>query len=192
MSAQASIIVLAWNRWDLTERCLRSIERTTRVANGDVVVVDNGSTDETPRRLRGYPWVRRLRLPENVGFVRGMNAGIRACPADRDVVLLNNDATLLEEGWLERLAEAARPDDVGIVGCRLLASPGVLGNAGAWILPDDCWGEGYGTFERDVGQLRELRDVPILQFACVYVARRALSLVGFLSEEFVSYFEDAD
>ena len=192
MRAPASIIVLAWNRWDLTERCLRSIERTTRVADEDVVVVDNGSTDETPRRLRDYAWMRALRLPENVGFVRGMNAGIRACPADRDVVLLNNDATLLEEGWLERLAEAARPPDVGIVGCRLLASPGVLGNAGAWILPDDCWGEGYGTFERDVGQLREMRDVPILQFACVYVARRALSKVGLLSEEFVSYFEDAD
>lgn len=192
MSEPASIIVLAWNRWDLTERCLRSLERTTTVGNGNVVVVDNGSIDETPRRLIEFPWARVLTLPENVGFVRGVNSGIRACPDDRDIVLLNNDATLLEEGWLELLADAAAPSDAGIVGCRLLVSPGVLGNAGAWILPDDCWGEGFGSFERDLGQFRGLRDVPTLQFACVYIPRRTLTRVGLLSEEFVSYFEDAD
>lgn len=192
MSGAASIIVLAWNRWDLTERCLRSLERTVSIGDGNVLVVDNGSVDETPHRLPEFPWARVLTLPENVGFVRGMNSGIRACPTDRDVVLLNNDTTLLEEGWLDRLAEAAALPDAGVVGCRLMASPGVLGNAGAWILPDDCWGEGFGSFERDLGQFRELRDVPTLQFACVYIPRRTLTRVGLLSEEFVSYFEDAD
>lgn len=192
MPSPTSVIVLAWNRWDLTERCLRALEQTTNPLNRDVLVVDNGSTDGTSRQLRDYPWVRVLALPENVGFVRGTNAGIRACPEDRDVVLLNNDSKPLEHGWLERLAEAAVPQDVGIVGCRLLASQGVLGNAGAWILPDDCWGEGFGSFERDIGQLAGLREVPILQFACVYIPRRTLSAVGLLSEEFVSYFEDAD
>ncbi|MFN7990188.1 MAG: glycosyltransferase [Thermoanaerobaculia bacterium] len=192
MAAPASVIVLAWNRWDLTERCLRSLEETTSPGNRDVLVVDNGSTDETPLRLKEFPWVRILALRENVGFVRGMNAGIRACPESHDVVLLNNDSKPLEPGWLERLAEAAEPQDAGIVGCRLLAAPGTLGNAGAWILPDDCWGEGFGSFERDIGQFGGIREVPILQFACVYIPRRTLSSVGLLSEEFVSYFEDAD
>ncbi len=74
---KASLIVLAWNSWALTRQCLETLAETD-LTNAEVLVVDNGSTDETPERLAAFPWVRVLRLAENVGFVRGNNAGIEA------------------------------------------------------------------------------------------------------------------
>ena len=47
----ATLIVLAWNRWGLTEKCLATL-RETDLAGAEVLVVDNGSTDETPAELR--------------------------------------------------------------------------------------------------------------------------------------------
>jgi GT2 family glycosyltransferase len=54
-----------------------------------------------------------LRNEVNRGFVASVNRALAATP-DSDVVLLNAD-TVVTAGWLERLADAARPDDVGTV-----------------------------------------------------------------------------
>ncbi len=51
---KATLIVLAWNRWDLTRRCLDTLFATD-LSDAEVIVVDNGSTDETPRALAGTP-----------------------------------------------------------------------------------------------------------------------------------------
>ena len=117
----AALIVLAWNRWPLTRRCLESLLASGPDA-AEVIVVDNGSTDETPAALAGFAGrVRIVTLPENLGFVRGMNAGIAAARPDDDVVLLNNDLLFPQPDWLGRLRDAAyaAPEN-GIVGCRLL------------------------------------------------------------------------
>ena len=118
---RAALIVLAWNRWELTRRCLDSLLASEPDA-ADIIVVDNGSGDETPTALAAYAdRVHVVRLPENLGFVRGMNAGIAAAQQDDDVVLLNNDLLFTQHDWLGRLRDAAyaAPEN-GIVGCRLL------------------------------------------------------------------------
>ena len=82
MSAMAvSLVVLAWNSWDLTARALDSLLATS-LEDAEIIVVDNGSSDATPQALRAYAGrVRVLRLPDNLGFVRGNNAGIAAAAA---------------------------------------------------------------------------------------------------------------
>ncbi|HZI67651.1 MAG TPA: glycosyltransferase, partial [Thermoanaerobaculia bacterium] len=86
----ATLVVLAWNRWDLTRRCLDSL-RQTDLSGADVIVVDNGSTDETPQALVPYTsWLRVIRNSRNLGFVGGNNVAIGEADPDSDVVLLNN------------------------------------------------------------------------------------------------------
>ena len=48
---RAAIVVLCWNRWELTRRCLETLQEHTDLAHAEVIAVDNGSTDETPARL---------------------------------------------------------------------------------------------------------------------------------------------
>jgi GT2 family glycosyltransferase len=191
-SRKATLVILAWNRWPLTQRCLATL-RATELGNAEVLVVDNGSTDETPQRLAAIPWIRTLRLPENVGFVRGNNAGIDAADPASDIVLLNNDLEFTQADWLARLRACAAADDqIGIVGCRMQLADGRLLHAGTYILPDTLWGQQIGAGEKDIGQYRRRRDVEGIVFACALLRRELLEAIGGLSLDFRSYFEDTD
>lgn len=193
MSARkATLIVLAWNRWDLTKRCLDTLF-STDLTGADVLVVDNGSTDETPRALADYPGVRVIRNPQNLGFVGGNNVGIAAADPDSDVVLFNNDVEFPQPDWLQRLRACAHETPgAGIVGCRLVLSDGRLLHAGTYILPDTMWGQQLGSLEKDVGQYAGTREVEGIVFACAYIRRDVLQAIGGLCADFESYFEDTD
>jgi GT2 family glycosyltransferase len=112
----ASIIVVAFNKMELTQQCLRNIAETTDTPY-EIVVVDNASSDGTGA------WLRSLALPEltvvesgeNLGFGRGCNLGAERARGEL-FVFLNND-TLLCPGWLGRLAHALRAHrGLGLVG----------------------------------------------------------------------------
>lgn len=189
---KATLVILAWNRWDLTQRCLETLQRTDLEA-ADVLVVDNGSGDETPQRLAELSWLRTLTLPRNLGFVRGNNAGIDAADPESDIVLLNNDLEFTQRDWLQRLRACARSaPDVGIVGCRLVQPGGSLLHAGTYILPDTMWGQQIGSLERDVGQYPGVRRVEGIVFACAYIRREVIRAIGSLALDYESYFEDTD
>jgi hypothetical protein len=189
----ATLVVLAWNRWDLTKRCLDSL-RQTDLSGAEVLVVDNGSTDETPRALESYSsWLRVIRNPRNLGFVGGNNVAIGEAESDSDVVLLNNDVEFPQRDWLQRLRRCARSaPGAGIVGCRLTLPDGRLLHAGTFIVADTMWGQQIGSLEKDVGQYTRTREVDGIVFACAYIRREVLDTIGHLSVDFESYFEDTD
>lgn len=192
-----ALIVLAWNKWPLTRRCLDSLLASSLDA-AEVIVVDNGSTDDTRTALAAYAdRVHIVSLPENLGFVRGMNAGIAVARPDDDVVLLNNDLLFTQIDWLGRLRDAAyAAPEHGIVGCRLLGPEpeGRLYHAGGFIEADDLSGQQTesGTVERDVSQYTTTRRVEGIAFALVYLRRDCLDSIGTLDTAFHSYFEDTD
>jgi GT2 family glycosyltransferase len=192
VSRKATVIVLAWNRWDLTQRCLDTL-RQTDLSDADVLVVDNGSTDETPEQLKRYGWLRVLRNTSNLGFVRGNNAGIAAADHASDIVLLNNDIEFTQRDWLQTLRRCAFGSSAnGVVGCRLRLPDQKLLHAGTFILPDSMWGQQIGSLQKDVGQFTATREVEGIVFACAYIRREVIEKIGALSEDFQSYFEDTD
>jgi GT2 family glycosyltransferase/glycosyltransferase involved in cell wall biosynthesis len=157
------------------------------------MVVDNGSTDETPEALARYPWVRVVRNAENLGYVRGNNVGIAAADPESDVVLLNNDMVFEQHDWLQKLRACAHSaPDAGVVGCRLVLPDGRLLHAGTYMLPDTMWGQQIGSLEKDLGQYTSTREVEGIVFACAYIKREVLQAIGPLAEDFRSYFEDTD
>ena len=193
----AALIVLAWNQWPMTRRCLDSLLASAPFA-AEVIVVDNGSSDGTDAGLAAYAdRVRIVALPENLGFVRGMNAGIAAARPDDDVVLLNNDLVFTQPDWLERLRDAAyAAPEHGVVGCRLLGpeAEGRINHVGGYIEADELRGQQVegGPFERDVGQYTTTRRVQGIAFALAYLRRDCIERIGGLDEAFHSYFEDTD
>jgi GT2 family glycosyltransferase len=88
------VVIPTWNGRHLLPFCLQALAGQTDVQL-DVVVVDNGSRDDSREWLaREHPWVRVLPLPANAGFAGAVNAGIAACDSEF-ILLLNNDAALL-------------------------------------------------------------------------------------------------
>jgi len=112
----ATTVILAWNAWESTEACLESLKPTLGIRD-QVVVVDNGSTDATARRLGRYPWIDVVTNEENRGFAGGCNDG--AALARHDIVVFLNNDTVLSGRWLDPLIVPFDEDDtVGATGPR--------------------------------------------------------------------------
>ena len=96
MQPKVCIIVLNWNGWADTCHCLSSLQHLT-YSNYRILVVDNGSTDDSVEQIRTqFPGIELVEAGSNLGFASGCNAGIaRALAAGADYVwLLNNDTTV--------------------------------------------------------------------------------------------------
>ena len=114
---RVDVVVPVFNRWELTRSCLTLLESQT-VAHR-AVVVDNGSIDGTPQRVRGeFPNVHVVELGRNNGFPAACNRGVREGTGDV-VVLLNNDVECRPD-FLEYLIVPLSDNSVGSVAALLL------------------------------------------------------------------------
>ena len=189
-----SIVILTWNGMEYTKQCLESIVQNTSSEEYEVIVVDNGSTDGTVEYLEGLDLKNfvLIKNKENLGFTRGNNIAIERIK-ENDVVLLNNDTIILQKNWLTKMRQLAYQEkEIGIVGCRMINHHNQILHAGSYIRPDDLWGQQIGGGQKDIGQFCENREVESVTFACVYIKRIVLNVIGGLNERFFSYFEDTD
>lgn len=186
-----SVIVLTWNGLEYTRRCIESILQRSTHTRFDVIVVDNGSSDGTVEYLKSVKGIKVIENGVNLGFVRGMNVGIKSTP--NDVVLMNNDTEIVQPDWLERLQRLVYSSpDIGIAGCRLIDGDGLLVHAGTYMPTPSYWGQEYPGGEVDIGQYTSDREVEGVIFACVYIKRAVIEAVGPLDEAYFSYYEDTD
>ncbi len=190
-----TLIIVAWNQLEKTLACLETAAALT-YPNVRVLLVDNGSEPPLAGPVAGrFPGVELLRLPDNLGFGGGYNAGLRhALRGDsRHFLLLNND-TLLEPDLIAPLVEEIeRAPDVGLVTAKIYyaAEPRRIWTVGANLnVFLDLKNNGQG--EIDEGQWDEPRDVDFAPFCAILIRREVLESVGLLDEEFFLYYEDMD
>jgi len=192
VSPRVTVAIPNWNGEGFLPTCLTSL-RGQSFGDFETVVVDNGSTDRSMEILaEGFPEVRVVPLGENRGVAAAFNAGVGSSGAEL-VVLLNND-TEADPGWLEALVRAAdEHPEGGFFASKLLDfyDRRVLDGAGdAMRLSGLPYRLGHG--ERDMGQF----DRPGYVFsACAAAAlyrRGMLEEVGPFDEDFGSYCEDGD
>ncbi len=187
-----SIVVPVHGRWDLTAACLRSLASTYALTPYEVVVVDDASPDDTRDRLADVAGVRVHALDENVGFLRACNAGIAQARGEW-VLLLNND-TEVQQGWLDAMVRAARSaPDVGVVGARLLNGDGTLQDAGGIVFQDaTAWNYGRRWSPEDPRVLHR-REVDYVTGAVLLARRSLLEQLGGFDERYApAYYEDTD
>lgn len=127
---QATIIIPVHDQGFFTRICLASLEREQGPA--EAIVVDNGSSDDTPdllaRWVVGGPRRRFLRHEQNVGFARGCNSGAEVALGEY-LVFLNNDTFVLD-GWLRNLLAPFEDPSIKVAGSRLLYPSGHLQHGG--------------------------------------------------------------
>ena len=103
---EVSVVIPNYNGIAFLDSVLASLEGQT-LKNFEVIFVDNGSSDGSCSFVAGnYPWVHIIELPENYGFCKAVNEGIKASRAPY-VLLLNND-TEVKEDFLEEMVAAIR------------------------------------------------------------------------------------
>ena len=197
MEAQAAkidAIIVNRDRADLVVAAVRSAEAALEAAGarGEVVVVDNGSTDNSREAVTSeFPVVRWIQLEGNNGFPTAAQTGIEATSSPW-VFLLNNDATI-ERDALRRILDRGVPDDVATIALqmRFSARPDIVNSAGIGV---DVLGVAYDRF------LGTPADGPASEPAEVFGAcagaalyRRAmLDEIGGFDRGYFLYLDDAD
>ncbi|MCI9463861.1 MAG: glycosyltransferase family 2 protein [Lachnospiraceae bacterium] len=100
-----TVIIPNYNGMQYLENCLRSLAEEEAC----IIVVDNASTDGSFEMIADrFPAVRTIRMQENTGFCRAVNAGI-AMSSTRYVIFLNND-TVVEPGFVKELETVMEQD----------------------------------------------------------------------------------
>ncbi len=186
-----SVIVVVWNRAELTLACLQALASHRDVAF-EVIVVDNASTDDTGRLLERINGANVVRNTTNLGFTVGANAGARAARGDF-LLFLNNDA-VLERGSLGALVEACRRSEtIGAVGGKLVYPDGRLQEAGSIIWADgSCDGYGRGG-DPAAPEYSFERPVDFCSGALLLTRRDVFEALGGFDERYrPAYYEDAD
>jgi GT2 family glycosyltransferase len=181
------VVVLNWNGWRDTVRCVESLERLD-YPHYRIVVVDNGSTDGSPGRLRAS--CRTATVVEthrNLGFAGGNNVGLRyALEAGAHYVWVLNNDTVVDARALSALVRAAEGDPaVGVVGAVIWAMDGsrVLARGGGGV--DLRTGRSWHVVDPGA-------DVAYITGASMLLRTRALREVGLFDERFFLYWEDTD
>lgn len=188
MPGEVTVIIPNWNGAVRLRRLLRSLDGQTHAA-ARVLVVDNGSTDESARTATELG-AEVLRLPCNFGFSRAVNEGVRASQTEW-VAVVNNDV-VLDPGWLEQLLRAC-PEDAGFAACRLwsMGEPGRLDGAFDLLARSGCaWRAGHGV--ADGAPYDRPRRIQFAPFTALLARRKLFQAVGELDERFESYLEDVD
>jgi GT2 family glycosyltransferase len=195
MMPRVMIIVLNWNGLADTLACLSSLARLDYLAH-EVVVVDNGSTDNSVATVRvTHPQVALIETGENLGYVGGNNVGLEyARAAGADYALLLNNDTEVAPGFLRLLVEAAEADPAtSIVGPTIyyFDRPDVIWSAGG----DIDWRRGRTRMisldEVDQGQFgHTVRPVDFVSGCALLIKMSVVDQVGMLDPRFFAYFED--
>jgi GT2 family glycosyltransferase len=188
-----SIVIVNWNGKSLLAQCLAALQPTL-IPTDQVVVVDNGSHDDSVAWLRTHAtWVETIALPQNVGFAGGNNAALPHC-RHAWVLLINNDAFVAPDAisWL-RQHVASVADEVGAIAAPLVFdhAPDVVASTGIVLRSDGV------AVDRDVAVPVNLLPTAPLAIAgasggAVLLRRQMLDDIGFFADDFFNYLEDVD
>lgn len=188
---ELSIIMVTWGAAELALESLKAIQARTDACY-EVILVDNGSPDDTRERLASeVEGAAFVPLPTNVGFGSGSNVG--AMHAKAPLLCFLNSDTVVLEGWLPPLLARLRDPSIGAVVPCLLNPDGTLQEAGSCV-KGDGFTFAYGSGD-DPGRppYRFARDVDYGSGACLIVRRSCFEAVGGFDPIFdPAYFEDLD
>jgi GT2 family glycosyltransferase len=195
--SQVSVVILNWNGKKFLKDCLDSV-LTQSYPNLEIIVVDNGSTDSSPKIIkRGYPSIKLIENQENQGFSKAANQGITEASGSH-ILSLNNDV-VLSPSFVEEAVNAISKDErIGSVSGKLLKSPpqnGTIDSAGHIIFKNRLAFD-RGDGETDAGQYDSFEYVFGACAAAALYRREMLEDVKvkgeYFDEAFFAFLEDVD
>lgn len=196
-----SIIIPTRDLGEILDNCLESIFTKSVYPNYEVIVIDNGSTEEKTaqviakwrskesNRFRCY----ELNIPFN--FSKLNNYAAKQAVGDY-LLFLNNDTEVIAPDWIEGMVEQAQKPAIGAVGALLLYPDNTIQHAGVVMgLGGLAAHSHYGfpaTTPGYVCQVKCISNVLAVTGACLMCRREVFETTGGFDEELVVAYNDVD
>lgn len=120
---ELSIVTISYNTKNITLDCLESIIKYTKGITYEIIVIDNGSKDDSVDSLRRFSkkhaQVKLVDAGENLGFGRGNNLGASKAIGEY-LLFLNSDTLFFDNALKEALENVKKNPSAGAYSCRLL------------------------------------------------------------------------
>ncbi|MGX7668271.1 glycosyltransferase family 2 protein [Flavobacterium pedocola] len=121
---QLSVIILNYNVRYFLEQCVLSVQKALENIDGEIIVVDNFSVDDSCAMMKKrFPNVKLIENKANLGFPKGNNIGVAAAKGEY-ICILNPDTVVAEDTFQKVLQFAESQPDLGIIGCKLIDGTG--------------------------------------------------------------------
>jgi GT2 family glycosyltransferase len=185
-------VIPTWNGRELLGPCLSSVF-AHRPPRTEVIVVDNGSTDNTSAWMRQrHPDVGLVELGANRGYAAACNAGMRASHG-ACLIFLNNDV-VVQPGWAQALVDALRNDPEVVIagGLTLYSDPPSLVNSAGIRIARSLAGTDVGLNGPLLDVSRDAADAAAVSGVNMAVEREWLETAGGFEESFFMYYEDVE
>ncbi|MBU7008164.1 glycosyltransferase family 2 protein [Phosphitispora fastidiosa] len=194
-----SIIIPTKNNAEVLRRCLESIQKKSTYSNYEIIVIDNGSTEEDTlnylNSLEGMRGFRVLRYPGEFNYPDINNFGASEALGSY-LVFLNDDTEVISADWMEALLEHSQMPEVGAVGALLLFPGGLIQHAGVVI---GMRGSASHAFYKCDGNSTSymnlaccVRNVSAVTAACLMIEKTKFNRVGGFNTSFRVAMNDID
>jgi GT2 family glycosyltransferase len=187
-----SVVLVGYNSREWLEGCFRSL-REQSYSPIEIVLVDNGSTDETTGWVEGqFPDVRLVRLESAVPLAAAINTGVMNSQG-QSYLILNPDVVLDPNAVAHMESISSENPQCAAVATKLKFSwaPGFLNGLGNFV-GAFSWGTDIGLGHLDLGQFDGVKEIPSACFAAALIPKHAWTSVGPLDESFPLYYEDSE
>ena len=203
---KVSVIIVNYKVKYYLAQCLHSVFRALEGIDGEVIVVDNDSQDDSISYARElYPQVTFIENKENVGFARANNMAIRQSKGEY-VVLLNPDTVVNEHLLVDCISLLDARPDIGATGVRMLNENGTFAPESRRGVPTPftafCKMVGltklfpksrlFGRYYMKYLDEYAATPIEIISGACMFIRKSVLDECGLLDEDFFMYGEDID
>ncbi|MFK7000289.1 glycosyltransferase family 2 protein [Flavobacterium oreochromis] len=122
---QLSVIILNYNVRYFLETCVLSVEKALQGIDGEIIVIDNNSSDDSCAMMKvKFPEVKLIENKENYGFPKGNNIGVAQAKGEY-ICILNPDTIVAEDTFRKVIARhEVISFKIGIIGCKLIDGTG--------------------------------------------------------------------
>src|SRR5687768_2474036 len=203
---QLSVIIVNYNVKHFLEQCLCSVQKAIAGLQAEVIVIDNHSADNSVNYLESkFPGVRFLTNPDNLGFAKACNQGLRLATG-KYVLFQNPDTLVPEDCYRSCITFMESHPDAGALGIKMLDGRGKFLKESKRSFPSPLTSlfKLFGLsrlFPRSrifskyhLGNLDENKnhEVDVLAGAFMMVRKDVMEKVGGFDEIFFMYGEDVD
>lgn len=202
---QLSVIILNYNVRYFLEQCVLSVQKALEGIDGEIIVIDNASSDESCEMMKTkFPHIKLIENKDNLGFPKGNNIGVAQAKGEY-ICILNPDTVVAEDTFLKILNSqfTTHNSQLGIIGCKLIDGAGNFlpeskrGIPTPWVAFTKIFGlykisNYFGKYYAQHLSENETGKVDILVGAFMVMKRELYLEVGGFDENCFMYSDDID